>query len=290
MSRIAYVNGAFMPMAQAGVSAEDRGFLFADAVYEVWGVRDGLLLDEAGHLTRLWRSLRELEIKAPIGEAALRLLLRELLRRNRLRNGLIYLQISRGAASRDFPFPQPAAPATIFLMAKPVDFRAQAQRAENGVKLSAQPDIRWGRCDIKSTALLANVLAKEAAKRAGAAEALLVDGDGYVTEGASSSAWIVTADGGLATRDLGANILPGCTRASLLVVAEQLGLRVEERAFTLEEAKAAREVFITSASMGVMPVVAIDAAVIANGQPGSVAAHLRAAYLADVTGVAAAQD
>jgi len=281
MSRIAYVNGVFLPLAQAGVSVEDRGFLFADAVYEVWGVREGRLLDEARHLARLWRSLRELEIVAPIGEPGLQLLLREVLRRNRVRDGMVYLQISRGAAPRDFPFPDPPVPATLFIMARSIDFRAQARRAADGVRVSSQPDIRWGRCDIKSTALLANLLAKQAAKRQQAAEALLVDADGYVTEGASSSACIVTAEGRLVTRDLSANILPGCTRASLIAVAESLQLRVEERPFRLEEAMAAREMFITSASMGVMPVIAVDDAVVADGRPGPVTLKLRQTYLDD---------
>lgn len=279
MSRVAYVNGAFLPLAQAGVSVEDRGFLFADAVYEVWGVRAGQLWDEDGHLARLWRSLRELEIQTPIEERPLRLLLREVLRRNRVRDGLIYLQISRGAAPRDFPFPDPVVPATLFVTARPLDLRAQARRAEIGVKVSLQADIRWGRCDIKSTALLANVLAKQAAKRAGGTEALLVDRQGLITEGASSSAWIVTAEGLLITRDLRANILPGVTRATLLEVAAAQGLGLEQRAFAVAEATGAREVFLTSASVGVMPVVAIDSARIGDGRPGPIAQALRAAYL-----------
>lgn len=280
MSRIAYVNGAFLPLAQAGVGVEDRGFLFADAVYEVWAVRGGRLSDEAGHFGRLWRSLRELEITAPMSEAALRAIIRELLRRNRIADGLVYLQVSRGEAPRDFPFPGPEVRPTVFLMAKRLDLAAQERRARQGVVVSAQPDIRWGRCDIKSVALLPNVLAKQAARRAGGFEALLIDRDGLVTEGASSTAWIVDAEGRLLTRDLEGNILPGVTRAAVLQIAAERQLRIEERAFSLEEAKAAREMFLTSASVGAMPVIAIDAHPIAEGLPGPVSLALREAYLA----------
>lgn len=278
MSRIAYLDGAFQPLAQARVRAEDRGFLFADAVYEVWAVRAARLLDRDGHLRRLQRSLGELEIALPMAPQALLCMLGELRRRNRVRDGLLYLQVSRGAAARDFPFPGQDVRPTLFAFARSMDLRRAEARALEGVRVSAQPDLRWARCDIKSTALLANVLAKEAARRAGAFEALLVDRDGFVTEGASSSAWIVTPQGVLATRDLAANILPGVTRAALVPLAQAMGLRVEQRAFSLEEAKAAAEVFLSSASVGAMPVIAIDDHVIGAGKPGPVALALRRNY------------
>ncbi len=280
MSRVVYLNGRYAPIAEASVGVEDRGFLFADGVYEVWGVRGGRLLDARGHLDRLWRSLRELEISAPLSEMALTLVLRQVLARNRLRDGMVYLQITRGQAPRDFAFPSALLRPTIMVMARPVDFAAQERRAQVGVALSVQPDIRWGRCDIKSVSLLPNVLAKEQAKRAGAFEALLVDGQGWVTEGASSSFWMVTQTGVLVTRDLAANILPGVTRASLVALAQTQGLALEERRFTLQEAQAAREAFLSSAINGVMPVVAIDAAQIGDGRPGPLAMALRRAYLA----------
>ena len=279
MSRIAYLDRAFQPLAHARVKALDRGFLFADAVYEVWAVRGARLLDLEGHLCRLQRSLGELEIAMPMSPAALLCLIEEVRRRNRVRDGLVYLQISRGAAAaRDFPFPDPPVQPTLFVFARAMDMRRAEARAREGVRLCAQPDQRWGRCDIKSTALLPNVLAKEAARRADGFEALLVDRDGLVTEGASASAWIVTPEGVLATRDLGANILPGVTRAALVPLAQAMGLRVEERAFSLAEAKAAAEVFLSSASLGAMPVIAIDEAVIGEGRPGPVALALRRNY------------
>lgn len=278
MSRIAYVNGAYVAAEDARVGVEDRGFQFADGVYEVWGVRGGRLLDAAGHTARLWRSLRELEITPPFTAAALDLIVHEVMRRNRLSNGLVYLQVTRGEAPRDFPFPRPPRRASVIVLAKPLDPRVLEARAQAGVALKSHPDIRWGRCDIKSVALLPNVLAKEAAKRAGAFEALLVDKEGLVTEGASSSAWIVTQDGRLVTRGLDANILPGCTRATLIEVARSLQLPVEERPFSLEEAKAAAEAFISAASAGAMPVIAIDGARIGGGRPGPITLRLREAY------------
>lgn len=279
MSRIVYLNGSYLPAHVAGVGVEDRGFLFADGVYEVWGVRGGRFLDARGHMDRLWRSLRALEIQPPVSEAALNLVLRQVLRRNRLRDGMVYLQITRGQAPRDFPFPPAEVPATVMVMAKPLDVAAQERRAAAGVAVSLQPDIRWGRCDIKSVALLPNVLAKEKAKRAGAFEAVLVDSDGAITEGASSSFWIITSQGHLVTRDLGANILPGVTRATLIELAQAQQLTVHERSFTPEEAFMAREAFLSSASAGVMPVVAIDGARVGDGRPGRLSLALRRAYL-----------
>lgn len=291
MSRIVYLNGIYLPARGAGVGVEDRGFLFADGVYEVWGVRGGQLLDARGHFDRLKRSLRELEIQSPLSEAALALVLREVLRRNRLRDGMLYLQITRGEAPRDFAFPPATTAATIMIMAKPVDLKAQERRAQTGVAVSVQPDIRWGRCDIKSVSLLPNVLAKESAKRAGAYEALLMDRDGQITEGASSSFWIVGQDGRLRTRDLGANILPGVTRAALIALTQSRQMQLEESGFSLLEAQGAREAFLTSASAGVLPVIQIDGVMIGDGRPGPVSLALRAAYReASALRIASARD
>lgn len=279
MSRFVYINGRYVPFAEAGVGIEDRGFLFADGVYEVWGVRNGQMMDARRHLDRLWRSLRELEISPPLTEAALQLVLRQVLTRNRISNGMMYLQITRGEAPRDFAFPVGPPRSTIMVMAKPVDFALQERRAAQGVAVSVQPDMRWGRCDIKSVSLLPNVLAKEKAKRADAYEALLVDGQGWVTEGASSSFWMVSQAGVLVTRDLGANILPGVTRAALIDLAKGQNLALEERCFTPQEAQAGREAFLSSAIAGVMPVVAIDGVQIGDGHPGPMARALRRSYL-----------
>jgi D-alanine transaminase len=279
MARIAYVNGRYVPLNQAAVSIEDRGFQFADGVYEYFAVFDGRLADAAGHFERLWRSLGELRIAPPMGEAALRLVLRESVRRNRVREGSVYVQVNRGVAPRDHPFPNPAPPSSLVVVAKPVDFARGEARAAEGVGVLTQPDIRWGRCDIKSVGLLPNVLAKQAAREAGAFEAWLVDDLGFVTEGASTNAWIVDETGVLRTRDTNANILRGVTRKTLIELAEAAGVPVSQRPFTVEEAKRAREAFITAASTFVMPVIAIDGAKIGDGRPGPVAKRLRALYL-----------
>ena len=279
MSRFAYVNGRFVRHADAAVSIDDRGFLFGDAIYEVWSVRDGELLDANGHFQRLKRSLGELRIAQPVTLGALHLLIRELLRRNRVRDGLVYLQVSRGAARRDHVFPAAGTPPTLVMTAKRVDFNAADKRAEQGVGVISLPDQRWGRCDIKTVNLLPNVLAKQAAKEAGAFEAWQIDQAGLVTEGASSNAWIVTQDGVLVTRPADNAILHGITRATILTIARAEGYAVEERGFSLEEALAAREAFITSATTFVTPVVRIDDRPVGNGAPGSLATHLRRAYL-----------
>ncbi|MBU6374125.1 MAG: D-amino-acid transaminase [Alphaproteobacteria bacterium] len=279
MSRVAYVNGRFVPQRGAAINVEDRGFQFADGVYEVWAVQDGVLLDEDGHFTRLARSLRELAIERPMSDAALRRAAFETLRRNRVRTGLLYLQITRGVAPRDHAFPRPGVRPTVVMTAKGLKLEDSDARAAKGVAVITLPETRWARCDIKSVSLLPNVLAKQAARAAGAYEAWFVDADGLVTEGSSSNAWIVTADGVLVTRPLTANILAGVTRAHLLRCAELLQLRVEERAFTPAEAKASREAFISSASSHAMPVVRIDDAVIGDGRPGPVAQALRRTYL-----------
>jgi D-alanine transaminase len=281
MTRIAYVNGRYVPHAQAAVHIEDRGFQFADAVYEYFAVFGGRLADREGHLERLWRSLGELRIAPPMSEAALAIVLGETVRRNRVRDGAVYLQISRGVARRDHPFPARTPAPTVVVTAKPIDYAAEQAKAANGVKVLTTPDTRWGRCDIKTVALLPNVLAKQAAREAGAYEAWLVDELGFVTEGASTNAWIVDAEGTVRTRDTNANILRGVTRKNLLSIAADAGYPVSERPFTVEEAKQAREAFITAASAFVMPVVAIDGHAVGDGRPGPVSQRLRALYLAN---------
>ena len=279
MSRTAYVNGRYLALTQARVSVEDRGYQFADGVYEVWSVFAGRLADSEGHFTRLKRSLGELRIAEPMSRAALSAVLGEVARRNRLRDGLVYLQVTRGVAPRDHAFPSPAVKPAVVITAKPVDLAAAQARAERGVCVITTPEVRWARCDIKTVGLLPNALAKQAAREAGAYEAWFVDGEGMVTEGASTNAWIVTCDGVLVTRDTGANILRGVTRSAVAELAAELQLRVEERAFSVAEAQAAPEAFVTAATAFVMPVVAIDGAPVGQGAPGPVALRLRSLYL-----------
>ena len=279
MPKIAYVNGRFVRHADAAVHIEDRGYQFADGVYEVWAVFGGRLADPEGHFRRLTRSLGELRISPPMGEGALKLVLREVLRRNRISDGLLYLQITRGVAPRDHPFPDPVPLPAIVITAKRVDLAAAEKRANAGVAVVTQPETRWARCDIKTISLLPNVLAKQTAKEAGAVETWFVDEMGLVTEGASSNAWIIDAAGALRTRSTQANILRGVTRESLFVLAGEAGLQIDERPFTVAEAKAAREAFITGAGTLVMPVVRLDGAIIGDGTPGPVAKRLRALYI-----------
>lgn len=281
MGRVAYVNGRFVPHADACVHIEDRGYQLADGVYEVWAVFGGKLADAEGHFARLERSLGELRIPVPMSRKALELVLRETVRRNRVKNGLVYLQVSRGVAPRDHAFPtRPVRPAMV-ITAKPVDMAASESKAAKGIGVVSTPETRWARCDIKTIALLPNVLAKQAARESGAAEAWFVDELGLVTEGASSNAWIVDREGVLRTRDLNANILRGITRRSLLDIIAREGLPVAERPFSLEEAKQAREAFITGAGSLVTPVVSIDGIPIGDGKPGPVARRLRASYVSD---------
>ncbi|HEX4180834.1 MAG TPA: D-amino-acid transaminase [Caulobacteraceae bacterium] len=279
MSRIAYVNGRYAPHGQACVHIEDRGYQFADAVYEYFAVFGGKLADADGHLERLWRSLGELRIAPPMSEAALVMVMHETVRRNRVRDGAIYLQISRGVAKRDHPFPARPVVPSVVVTAKPVDFAAEQAKADKGVGVLTQPDNRWGRCDIKTVGLLPNVLAKQAAREAGAYEAWLVDELGFVTEGSSTNAWIVDAEGVLRTRDTNANILRGVTRKGLLGIAADAGHPVSMRPFTVDDAKNAREAFITAASTLVMPVISIDGHAVGDGRPGPVSQRLRALYL-----------
>jgi len=278
MSRLAYVNGRFVPHGDATVHVEDRGYQFADAVYEVWNVIDGRLADFDGHLQRLWRSLDELRIRRPMSAAALTSVLRETVRRNRLRHGLLYLQVSRGTARRDHPFPSPEVAPSVVATCKALDPAAQEAKARKGVAVVTQPDVRWGRCDIKTVSLLPNVLAKQAARERGAAEAWLVDDLGLVTEGSSTNAWIVDAEGVLRTRDTNCNILRGVTRHNLIEIAREVGVPLSEKPFTVEEAQAAKEAFFTAASAFLTPVVSIDGKQIGDGKPGPVTTKLRTLY------------
>jgi D-alanine transaminase len=279
MSRFAYVNGRFVRHGEAAVHIEDRGYQLADGVYEVWAVFDGKLADAAGHFARLWRSLDELRIVHPMSEKALTVVLREAIRRNRVREGMVYLQVTRGVAPRDHAFPNPAVPPAVVVTAKSVDRAAAEARAAKGQSVVTTPETRWGRGDIQSIGLLPNALAKQAARERGAVEAWFVDELGLVTEGSSSNAWIVDAEGRLRTRDTQANILRGVTRASLLEVIAGEGLTIAEQPFTVEEAKAAREAFVTGAGTLVLPIVSIDGAPIGDGKPGPLASRLRRLYI-----------
>jgi D-alanine transaminase len=275
MSRIAYVNGRYLPLSRAMVNVEDRGYQFSDGVYEVCEVSGGRLVDERRHMARLRFSLSELRIAMPMTPAALSVVLHEVVRRNRVRWGIIYLQISRGVSHRDHAFPPPGVAPSIVVTARNLDAAAAEKMAANGVAVITVPENRWERVDIKSVSLLPNVLAKQAAREQGAREAWFVDGQGRVTEGSSSNAWIVTRDGKVVTRQADHGILKGITRTVVLDVIAAQGLQLEERAFTVSEAHDAREAFLTSASQIVLPVVAIDGRPVGNGAPGLVAAALR---------------
>ena len=277
MPRIAYVNGRYVAHRDAAVHIEDRGYQFADGVYEVCEVARGHIVDMRRHLDRLDRSLRELRIDWPMARAALEIVLREVVRRNGVTDGLVYMQVTRGVAGRDFLFPEGVLPSLV-VTARKSNPALLEKRAETGIKVITVPENRWDRVDIKSVGLLPNVLAKQKAKEAGAQEAWFVDDEGRVKEGGSSNAWIVTRDGALVTRPADHGILRGITRTTLFEVAARLGLRVEERGFSVEEAKAAREAFISSATTIALPVVAIDGVPVANGHPGSVTLSLRQVF------------
>lgn len=275
MSRIAYVNGRYLPRHAAAVNIEDRGYQFSDGVYEVCEVRGGRLVDERLHVERLLRSLRELRIPMPMTPAALGAVMRETVRRNRVRDGIVYLQITRGVARRDHAFPPDGTVPSVVVTARNLDLAGNERTAADGIAVVTVPDNRWERVDIKSVALLPNVLAKQTAREQGAKEAWFVDRAGWVTEGSSTNAWIVTRDGELVTRPADHGILRGITRTVLLGLIKEQGLRFTERAFTVEEAYGAREAFVTSASLIVMPVVKIDGRPVGNGAPGLVATALR---------------
>jgi D-alanine transaminase len=275
MSRIAYVNGRYLPHRGAMVHVEDRGYQFSDGVYEVCEVRGGRLVDERRHLARLTRSLAELRIRMPMPLAALGIVLREVVARNRIGYGIVYLQVTRGVARRDHAFPAPAVRPSVVVTARSLNAARNEALAAQGIAVVSMPDNRWGRVDVKSISLLPNVLARQAALDQGARDAWFVDKDGAITEGASMNAWIVTQAGVVVTRPADHAILRGITRTVLFDVIKAQGLRLEERAFTLADAYAAREAFATAASQIVLPVVRIDGRPIGEGRPGPVATALR---------------
>lgn len=274
MSRIAYVNGQYLDMRDACVNVEDRGYQFADGVYEVCELRDGKIVDMPRHMTRLQRSLGELRIAMPMPMSALSVVLHEVVRRNRVGYGIVYLQITRGVARRDHAFPvQPVRPSVV-VTARPLNRQKNEATAARGITVITVPENRWPRVDIKSVSLLPNVLARQAARDAGAYEAWYVDAEGFVTEGASSNAWIVSK-GRVITRSATSGILAGITRAVLIEALAALQLTFEERAFTPAEARQADEAFVTASSQVVMPVVAIDGQPIGDGKPGRIGLRLR---------------
>jgi D-alanine transaminase len=275
MSRIAYVNGRYLPMGKAMVHIEDRGYQFADGVYEVCEVRGGRLIDERRHMARLERSLGELRIRMPMSPKALGIVLREVVARNRIGYGIVYLQINRGVARREHAFPSPEVPPSIVATARRLDMARNEALAAKGIGVVSVPDNRWARVDIKTVGLLPNVLARQAAVEQGAGEAWYVDQDGAVTEGASANAWIITKGGAVVTRHADHAILRGITRTVLFEAIKAQGLTVEERSFTLDEAYTAQEAFVTAASQIVLPVVSIDGHTIGDGKPGPVATALR---------------
>ncbi len=278
MSRIAYVGGQYVPHRLAGVHIEDRGYQFGDGVYEVLAVFGGHLVDEALHLARLARSLAELQIAAPMSEAALKLVVREVIRRNGVVDGIVYIQVTRGVAPREHGFPRAAQPVLVVTARRK---RTTDQHlGTQGVAVITIPDIRWQRCDIKSVALIANVLGKQRAREAGAFEAWQVDRDGFVTEGTSTNAWIVTNDGTVVTRQADHAILNGVTRRAVIDIIRAEGCRLVERPFSVAEAKTAREAFLTSTTNDLLPIVRIDDDVIGNGAPGPLTLRLRERYLA----------
>jgi D-alanine transaminase len=278
MSRIAYVNGRYAPMRDATVHVEDRGYQFADGVYEVCEVRGGRLIDERRHLDRLERSLGELRIRMPLSRAALGVILREVVARNRVSYGIVYLQITRGVAKRDHAFPAGAIAPSLVVTARRLDKTRNEALAAKGIAVISVPENRWGRVDIKTVGLLPNVLARQAAIDQGARDAWFVDKAGFVTEASSANAWIVTDTGKLVTRHADHAILHGITRSVVLDAVEEQNVAVEQRAFTLDEAYKAREAFITSASQIVLPVVSINGRAIGDGKPGPVAAALREVF------------
>lgn len=275
MSRIAYVNGQYVRHADAAVHVEDRGYQFADGVYEVCEVWQGKIVDVPRHLDRLDRSLNELRIDWPMARSAVKFVLHQVVRRNKVRNGLVYIQVTRGVARRDHVFPSEDVAPSIVVTARSSDPAAAQAAAEEGIGVVSYPENRWPRVDIKTVALLPNVLAKQNAKEHGGKEAWYIDKDGNVTEGGSTNAWIVTKEGVLVTRPAENGILRGITRAVVLELVQKDGMTFEERPFSLEEAFEAKEAFVTAATTVVMPVTRLDGRIIGNGHPGSVATRLR---------------
>lgn len=276
--RVAYVNGRYISHGRAGVHIEDRSLQLGDGIYEVTAVADGRPIDEEPHLDRMERSLREIGMAMPMGRAAMKLVMREMIARNRVKNGLLYIQVSRGTARRDHPIPdQPLRP-TLIMTARAQDPELNEKKRTQGVGVITRPDQRWARRDIKTVQLLPNLLAKTEARKNGAYEAWLVDGEGFVTEGASTNAWIVDKDGHVVTRQLSNDILPGVTRRVIMEAAAEAQLAIIERKFSVAEAKTAREAFISSASGAAIPVVAIDGVPIGDGKPGPLAKRIRELY------------
>jgi D-alanine transaminase len=286
VTRFIYVNGRYAPYEQAAVHAEDRGFQFADAVYEVCQVRGGHPVDEARHMARLERSLAALDIARPMSVAALANVMRQTIKKNRVRDGLVYLQVTRGAGPREFAYPAADVPRTVVCLARSTSVTAQEALAQTGIAVKTMPDIRWRRSDIKTVMLLPACLAKNAAQREDAREAWLIDSDGFITEGASSNAWIVTGAGAVITRQTTPDILAGVTRETLIDLLGEENMTLEERPFRLDEALRAKEAFITSATNTVMPVVRIDATQIGDGRPGKLTLRLRSKFqqFADISG------
>jgi D-alanine transaminase len=275
MSRIAYVNGHYQNLRDAAVNVEDRGYQFADGIYEVCEVIGGKMVDFPRHMARMQRSLRELRIAEAMPLASLKIVMQEVVRRNRINYGIVYLQISRGVAHRDHGFPSPDVKPSLVVTAKSLNFAKNQETAARGVKVITTAENRWPRVDIKTVGLLPNVLARQEARDKGAYEAWYVDADGFVTEGASCNAWIVTKEGKVVTRTAERGILAGITRAVLIEVLASMQLKLEERNFTPEEAYQAAEAFVSSASQIVMPVVSIDGKAIGDGKPGGIATRLR---------------
>jgi D-alanine transaminase len=278
MSRVAFVNGRYLPHRAAAVHIEDRGYQFADGVYEVCEVQGGLLVDERRHMERLVRSLGELKIALPMPLSALAVVVRETVRKNRVRNGIVYLQVTRGVARRDHAFPPLGTRPSLVVTARAVDRAKTETVADAGIAVITVPENRWARVDIKTIGLTPNVLAREQAKEQGAREAWFVDGEGFITEGSASNAWIVTHDRKLVTRPAHLGILRGVTRTVVLEVAAEEGLAVEERPFAVAEALSAAESFITAASQLVMPVIKIDGKTVGDGKPGPIVRALRARF------------
>lgn len=278
MPRLAYVNGHYRPLSRAQISIQDRGFQFADSVYEVIGARFGIFLDYDLHMDRLNRSLASIALALPVTRRVFDHLLRETMRRNQLKDGLVYIQISRGAAPRDHAFPGPDTAPTLVIIAKPYDWSAADRRSSRGIAVVTSPDLRWKRCDIKATALLANVLAKEDAHQRGAGEVWFLDDAGMVTEGASSNAWIVDRAGTAITHPLNSEILDGITRHRFMALIREAGIRVEEKKFSLAEALSAREAFTTSATNIGTAVLTLNGQIIGNGEPGALSTQIRKLY------------
>jgi len=276
MSRIVYVNGDFVPQEEAKISVFDRGFLFADGVYEVSTVLEGKLIDNSAHLARLRRSMAELNLPSPASDEEIEEIQVELVNRNNITDGMVYLQVTRGAAERDFVFPADPKPSLV-MFSQTMNIR-ENPKAKKGIAIVTVEDVRWKRRDIKTVSLLAQSMAKQAAVEAGADDAWMVE-DGFVTEGSSNNAFIVTKDDKIITRNLGNHILKGITRQVVIELAKDKNLTIEERPFTVDEALDAKEAFVTSATTFVMPVVRIDDQPLGNGAPGILTTELRALYI-----------